>query len=307
VLMARNKEALEDMMVTFENFLKKRRLELSVEKSKVLVFNRGRNERKETWKWKGREIEEVQNFKYLGFLLDKEGGFKEHIKELAKKGRRVLKKVWGLGERMCRNDLIRRWMLFKYLVQSVISYGAELWGWEERAELERIMIDYIRWIFRLDFCTPRYIMNRELSLEKLKIGWGMRAMRFEERIRSGGICLTRECWKEKKEEGWRDTYGTERKRFYNRYGWIIEEREEAGWELEQREREMREREKERNKEEGVIKIIEARYNRRYKKILAEKEVPRYLKKSNVEKGMMEDRTRALIKLRCGNLEEWNKF
>jgi len=47
VLIARNKEALEDMLVTFGNFLKTRRLELSVEKSKVLVFNRGRHERKE--------------------------------------------------------------------------------------------------------------------------------------------------------------------------------------------------------------------------------------------------------------------
>jgi len=56
-----------------------------------------------------------------------------------------------------------------------------------------------------------------------------------------------------------------------------------------------------------MKIIEARYNRRYKEILAEKEVPRYLKKSSIEKGMMGDRTRALMKLRCGNLEGWNKF
>jgi len=63
-----------------------------------------------------REIEEVQGFKYLGFLLDREGGFKEHIKELARKGRRVLRKVWGLGERLCKDDIIRRWMLFKYLV-----------------------------------------------------------------------------------------------------------------------------------------------------------------------------------------------
>jgi len=63
VLIARNKEALEDMLVTFGNFLKRRRLELSVEKSKVLVFNTGRNKRKEVWRWKGREIE-VQSFKY---------------------------------------------------------------------------------------------------------------------------------------------------------------------------------------------------------------------------------------------------
>jgi len=78
----------------------------------------------------------VQSFKYLGFLLDREGGFKE----LARKEKRVVRKVWGLGERLCR-DLIRRWMLFKYLVQSVISYGVELWG-EERTELEKIMMDF---------------------------------------------------------------------------------------------------------------------------------------------------------------------
>jgi len=142
---------------------------------------------------------------------------------------------------------------------------------------------------------------------KLKIGWSIRAKRFEERIRNREIVLIRECWKEKKEEGWRDTYGTERRKFYSRYGWRIEEREEAGWELEHREREMREKEKERSEEEGNLKIMVARYNNRYKEILAEEEVPRYLKKISMEKGLMGDRIKALIKLRCGNLEGWNKF
>jgi len=32
------------------------------------------------------------------------------------------------------------------------------------------MLDYVRWIFRLDFCTPRYIILKvRLGLEKLKI------------------------------------------------------------------------------------------------------------------------------------------
>jgi len=38
-------------------------------------------------------------------------------------------------------------MLFKYLVQSVMAYRVELWGWEEKGELEKIILDYIRWIF----------------------------------------------------------------------------------------------------------------------------------------------------------------
>lgn len=53
-------------------------------------------------------------------------------------------------------------MLFKYLVQSVMTYGVEIWGWEEEKELERIMMDYVRWLFRLDFCTPRYVIQTEV-------------------------------------------------------------------------------------------------------------------------------------------------
>jgi len=166
----------------------------------MLVFNRKSREKKEKWKWKDREIEEVQEFKYLGFVLNSNGNYKEHIKELARKGRLAARKVWGLGERLCRNDFKRRWYLFRYLVQSVMEYGVEIWGWEEKVELERIMNDYIRWLFGLEFCTPRYLISRELGMVKLSVGWGIRAMRFEERVRkgiAGGIA--RECWEEKKQ------------------------------------------------------------------------------------------------------------
>jgi len=48
------------------------------------------------------------------------------MKKLVKKEKFTARKVWGLGERACKNDYIRRWDLFKYLVQSVMSYGVEI-------------------------------------------------------------------------------------------------------------------------------------------------------------------------------------
>jgi len=45
VLLARNKVALEDMMLTLGRFLKERKLELNVEKSKIMVFNKKKRER----------------------------------------------------------------------------------------------------------------------------------------------------------------------------------------------------------------------------------------------------------------------
>lgn len=57
--------------------------------------------------------------------------------------------MWGLGERSCRKDFGRRWMLFRYLIKSVMEYGVEIWGWElERKELEKVMLDYVSGFLR---------------------------------------------------------------------------------------------------------------------------------------------------------------
>jgi len=67
-----------------------------VRKCKILVFNRGNNEKKERWKWKGERIEEVQIFKYLGFMFNKNGNYKKDIKDLSNKGRIASKKGMGI-------------------------------------------------------------------------------------------------------------------------------------------------------------------------------------------------------------------
>jgi len=47
-------------------------------------------------------------------------------------------------------------MLFRYLVLGVIIYGAEIWEWKERGELEIIQKKYVKWSLGLDNCTPDY-------------------------------------------------------------------------------------------------------------------------------------------------------
>jgi len=94
VLVANNREAIQDMMSIFKRFLAERKLELCANKTKVLVFNRKKKEKKEIWKWGGKRIEEVQTFKCLCFILNNKGNYKEHIKELCGKGRRAARKVW---------------------------------------------------------------------------------------------------------------------------------------------------------------------------------------------------------------------
>jgi len=105
VLLANNREAMLDMMQTFKRFLAERKLELCVDKTKMLGCNR---KKKEVWKWRNERIEEVQTYKYLGFVLNNKGNYKKYIRELREKGGMAARRIWGLGEKLCRNDLKRR-------------------------------------------------------------------------------------------------------------------------------------------------------------------------------------------------------
>lgn len=65
VLVANNKDALLDMIDTFKKFLKDMKLELCTEKSKLLVFNRKRKERKEKWLWGEKKLRRYKSLNIL--------------------------------------------------------------------------------------------------------------------------------------------------------------------------------------------------------------------------------------------------
>jgi len=83
---------MQDMMGSFRKFLKERKLELSVEKSKVLVFNKKRKERKKNGNGE-KAMEEINKYKYLGFTISNKERYRKHIKELRRKGMQAVRKI----------------------------------------------------------------------------------------------------------------------------------------------------------------------------------------------------------------------
>jgi len=115
-------------------------------------------------------------------------------------------------------------------------------------------------MFRLDFCTLRYVITREFGVDKLRVGWGIRAKRFEERIKKSEETIIKSCWRKKEANEWKDLYERERKGFYERNGWRIEEisreKDNVEEEIISRERErLRYTEEKKLKRQGIIKDI----------------------------------------------------
>jgi hypothetical protein len=90
--------------------------------------------------------------------------------------------VWGIGERKWGGDFRRRMMMFESMIESILMYGAEIWGWKEQEEVEKVQEKYLRGVLRVDRETPRYIVREECKRNRLRVKEGKRAAEFEDKM-----------------------------------------------------------------------------------------------------------------------------
>lgn len=104
----------------------------------------------------------------------------------------------------------------------------------------------------------------------------------------------------------------EREKFYNKNRWsliakenfLLESIKNLGISME-REIKLRSKNTQRQMEEG--KIREVKHNKRYRKIKTKGRLPKYLGKASLKNEKVKKKVKALIRLRCGNMEKGNKY
>lgn len=115
VLLAGSAAEMKYMIKALHRFARERMLAINTEKSKNMVFG--------TWLLEDKKYEEARVLKYLGVTLQRNGGDQEHVKETMLKARRRMAEVWGLGERLFKNNFQIRMALYKTLVTPIKLYG----------------------------------------------------------------------------------------------------------------------------------------------------------------------------------------
>lgn len=82
--LAENKEEMRNMIERLERYLERKGLELNMEKTKIMRKGNGRLG-KRNWKWKGKKIEEVKEFIYLGYVMQSNGDQKAQVRDNVRK------------------------------------------------------------------------------------------------------------------------------------------------------------------------------------------------------------------------------
>lgn len=81
VLVAEGENEMRSMVGRLERYLEEKKLELNVGKTKAMRFRRGGGRwDKRVWRWWGKVIEKVREFKYLGYVMQRNGGQEAHVR-----------------------------------------------------------------------------------------------------------------------------------------------------------------------------------------------------------------------------------
>ena len=306
VLVADGEDGLRDMIRRFKKYLEEKKLEISTEKSKVMVFkNKGGREKERFWWWGKDRLEEVKKYKYLGYMMTRNGEDKEHIRERIRKARVAMGWIWSYGERKFKGDVRWRLKLFDSVVKGILYYGVEIWGYKEWKEIEAVQDKYLKWVLGLERTTPGYIVREELKRNKLRVETGWRAGRWEERIEKGeggeiGKLCMMERRKEERKSEWIDwTRESVERRDYLWRGGVSEislnEYGENKWDR------VRERDIEVDEQERGEKVKKSRTCKNYERVNG---IPEYIRRCGRKKGK---KMVQIARWRCGNEERGNKY
>lgn len=302
VLIANKAEDLKALIRKLEKYLEKKELALNPEKSKIMEFRKGGGrKKKEEWKWKGEDIEVVQQYKYLGYYMQSNNGPEVHWQYMRKKSKIAIGQLWSIVTRKFNNSFKIKMMLFDAIIRSMVMYAAEIWGWQSNEGIEALQTTYIKWILQLDKTTPNYMVQAEVHRFPLAIEAGRRAMRFEQKAKNADEgTYIHEVYKEINKDRTGRTprsltkWERVRKQFYENAGFSLIEISKMSEEGARVEPKVTERKKDIVLQERRSKIEQ---HERHRIISIPKETPKYLQETNKH-----GKHQLIARFRCGNEE-----
>ena len=160
-LVACTEEELQEKVQKWQRNLSRGGLKMSVEKSEVLVSERGGKSEVKIKENKGKELRQVEHFKYLGSEIEAEGGVLGAVKQRVKAAWAKWREVTGV---ICDRKIPRKLKcrIYKTVVRPVLLYGGECWAVRKKEEelLRRTEMRMLRWI--LGVSLKDRLMNEEI-------------------------------------------------------------------------------------------------------------------------------------------------
>ena len=156
VLFANSKENLQRCLNGLKEYCDKWKLQTNADKTKVVIFSKQKVKADIVFRIGDKELEIVEEFKYLGVTFKYNGNFNNNLEALKEQGNRAMHSVIKYA-RINKLPIKLQFDLFDKMVMPVILYGCEIWGYKDLGTLETLHLKFCKYVMNLKTATP-YVM-----------------------------------------------------------------------------------------------------------------------------------------------------
>jgi hypothetical protein len=177
VIFSENEHDMQNALKYFKEYCDKWRLTVNVDKTKIVIFRKGRRRRHTIFNLGNENIEILEEYKYPGIYFTRTGSFIKTKKYLAEQANKALFSLLRKINQLSLHFDIQI-DLFEKTIKPVLLYGSEIWGFGNFDILERVQLKFYKYIFGLKKSTPSYMIFGESGVMPLSINIKHRVINF---------------------------------------------------------------------------------------------------------------------------------
>ena len=136
-------------------------------KTEILIFEKTKPPTPPVFVYRGTELPHTGRFKYLGIMFDGKGKCDICIQTLCGQARKA---TMALRQRLQAYEFTphKKYCLYLQLVEPILSYGLEVWGYERAPDMEILHRKFIREILGVRKSTRNDVIYHELGTIPLR-------------------------------------------------------------------------------------------------------------------------------------------
>ena len=187
---------LQSSLDILYDYCKEWNIHVNISKTKTIVFRKsGKTKANERWKYGDEYVENVNDFNYLGVILSYNGSFIKHEKYIADKGLKAMHCMFANLATKAHNIAVDIFIgLFDTYVNPVLSYGAQIWGFRNACEIEKVHRKFLKRLLGVNSNVNNDVIYGELGRFPLFINRYVNIVKYWFKLLYSENCILREVY-----------------------------------------------------------------------------------------------------------------
>ena len=185
IILAESGQELKAALWATQLYCDRWKLEVNAQKTKVVIFSKGKSRVTPVFAFNNSILEVVSSFCYLGIDFNYNGSFSFCKKKLYNQAQKAMYSILGKSRRMGLPIDIQL-ELFSRVVEPILTYGSEVWGYENNELIERLQLKFCRILLNVNCRTPKCMVYGELGKVRLQCLIDQRLVTHWGRVISNG-------------------------------------------------------------------------------------------------------------------------